>query len=92
MIHPVMNTEKVTIAAGAATEVAINCRSFLIKNNSTNTTVYFREVQDGVAATADNGFALSPGETLEVPLCVHTLSLFAAAEADVRLLYIGEGW
>ena len=92
MIHPIVKTEKVTVHAGAATAVEVNFVAFLIKNNSTGATVYFSEGADGVAASAENGFALAPGEMLALPLCCKTLSLAASAEADVRLLYIGEGW
>ena len=91
MIHPIIGEEKVSLGANVATEVAMNCRSFLIKNSG-STTVYFREAQDGTAVTADTGFALAAGETCPVALCAHTLSLIAAAEGEVRLLYIGEGW
>ena len=91
MIHPIIGEEKVSLSAGATAEVAVNCRAFLIKNNGT-ATVYFREAQDGKAATVDTGFALAAGETCMLPLCAHTLSITAEAEADVRLLYIGEGW
>ena len=92
MIHPIIGEEKVTLHAGEAAEVAVNCRAFLIKNNSANATVYFREAQDGVAASTETGFALAAGESCHVPLCARTLSLAASADADVRLLYIGEGY
>ena len=91
MIHPIIGEEKVRVGT-TAVNTAVNCRAFLIKNNSASGTVYFREAQDGETVTADTGFALAAGETIPVPLCAHTLSLIASAEADVRLLYIGEGW
>ena len=91
MIHPIIGEEKVTVGTSAV-NVGINCRAFLIKNNSDNATVYFCEAQDDVAVTADSGYALAPGESIHIPLCARTLSLIASAEADVRLLYMGEGW
>ena len=91
MIHPIIGEEKVTVGT-TAVNVEVNYRAFLIKNNSTSATVYFCEAKDGAEATAETGFALSAGETCPVLLCAHTLSLVASAEADVRMLYIGEGW
>ncbi|MBR2927542.1 MAG: hypothetical protein IKC24_00085 [Oscillospiraceae bacterium] len=92
MIHPIISSEKVTVGT-AAVSVPVNCRSFLIKNCSTNATVYFTEYENGGgAATAETGFPLSPGETCPVTLNARTLSLIASAQADVRLLYLGEGW
>ena len=91
MIHPIVKTEKVRVSAGAASSLDVNFGAFLIQNNSTNATVYFGEGSE-TAVTAENGFALVPGETLTLPLCCKTLSLVASAEADVRLLYLGEGW
>ena len=91
MIYPIVGEEKIAVGT-TAVNVEVNCRAFLIKNNSDSATVYFREAQDGKAATADEGFALAAGETCPVPLCARTLSLIASAEADVRMLYIGEGW
>lgn len=90
MIHPIVKTEKVTVSTGAETTLQVGFAAFLIKNNSTDATVYF--CGDGETASAENGFALSPGETLTVPLRCEMLSLSASAAADVRLLYIGEGW
>ena len=90
MIHSIVKTEKVAVNTGAATTVEVNFCAFIIKNNSTNATVYF--CGDGETASAENGFALSPGETLAVPLCCEVLSLSASGAADVHLLYIGEGW
>ena len=90
MIHPIVKTEKVTVNAGAASLVEVDYCAFIIKNNSTNATVYF--CGDGETASAENGFALAPGETLAMPLNCMKLSLAASAAADVRLLYIGEGW
>lgn len=92
MIYPIEATEKVS-AGTEAVDVEAGFRAFLIKNCSSSATVYFRESYgDGEACTANNGFPVSPGETLTVPLRAGKLSLIATAEADVRLLYIGEGW
>ena len=90
MIHSIVKTEKVTVSASAATTLHVGFAAFLIKNNSTGATVYF--CGDGQNDSAENGFALLPGETLAVPLRCEVLSLSASAAADVRLLYIGEGW
>lgn len=92
MIHPIIGEEKVSLRAGEAAEVAVNCRAFLIKNNSDSAKVYFGEALGSTAVTTETGFPLAAGETCVLPLCAHTLSLIAAADAEVRLLYIGEGW
>ena len=91
MIHPIVKTEKLSVSADAASSLEVNYSAFLIQNNSSSATVYFGEGSE-TAVTAESGFALSPGETLALPLCCKTLSLVASSEADVRLLYIGEGW
>ena len=92
MIHPIIGEERVLLHAGEAAEVAVNCRACLIKNNSESAKVYFGERLGGTAVTPDTGFPLSAGESCSVPLCAHTLSLIASEEAEVRMLYIGEGW
>lgn len=92
MIYPMEQAEKVT-AGTSAKEVNTNFRAFLIKNMSDSATVYFREChQDGLKCTVNNSFALSPGEAAPAPLRAGRLSIMATAEAEVRLLYIGEGW
>lgn len=92
MIYPIEAAEKVS-AGTTAKNAETGFRAFLIRNCSDSATVYFRDSYgDGVACTANNGFPVGPGETLPVPLRAGKLSLIATAEADVRLLYIGEGW
>lgn len=92
MIYPIESAEKVS-AGKTAKEVNVGFRAFLIRNCSESETVYFRDSHaDGAACTADNGFPVPPGETLAVPLRAGKLSLIATADAEVRLLYIGEGW
>ena len=92
MIHPIIGEEKVSLRAGEAAEVAVNCRAFLIKNNSDSGKVYFGEALGAAEVTTDTGFPLAAGESCPVTLCAHTLTLISAADADVRLLYVGEGW
>lgn len=92
MIYPIVSTEKVVVSK-TAVNVPVNCRAFLIKNNSDSAKVYFGEVgENGEAVTEDRGFVLGPHETYPVPMRAHTLSLVATADADVRMMYIGEGW
>lgn len=92
MIYPMEQTEKIE-AGTAAKEVSTGFRAFLLKNMSDSATVYFRECYgDGLACTANNSFALGPGETTPVPLRAGKLSILATATAEARLLYIGEGW
>ena len=91
MVYPIESTEKVAVGK-AVVNVQVNCRAFLIKNNSDSAKVYFGETKDGAEVPAESGFALAPGETCPVPLRAHTLTLIATGDADVRLLYIGEGW
>ena len=66
--------------------------AFLVENNSESATVYFKEkADDGVAASADNGFVLGPGALLNTALTATELSLVAsAADTDVRLLILNE--
>ena len=91
MIYPIESTEKVAVGK-AVVNVQVNCRAFLIKNNSDSAKVYFGEAKDGAEVTAESGFALAPGETCPVPLRAQTLAMIASADADVRMMYIGEGW
>ncbi|MBQ2896388.1 MAG: hypothetical protein IJE26_06735 [Oscillospiraceae bacterium] len=83
--------EKVRCLSVGTTAVAeeLCCQAFLIENNSDGATVYFREKDaDGVDCTAENGYALGPGERLDLPLCARELSLVATAQADVRLMIL----
>lgn len=93
MTYIIEKTEKVTVGAAAA-EVAVNCRAFLLVNASEAETVYFRESsEDGAGATADNSFALLPGQMMPHPLTARTLSLAASGEGTaVHILYLGEGY
>ena len=86
------STKKVT-AGTKAVEVEAHCRPFLMVNTSASATVYFKEkAEDGKAVTADNGFALLPGQSLRVPLTARELSILSSEEgADVRLLFCTEG-
>ncbi|MBR2927555.1 MAG: hypothetical protein IKC24_00150 [Oscillospiraceae bacterium] len=91
MTYPIISAEKVAVGT-TAVNVAVNCRSFLIKNCG-DAMVYFTEQsENGATVTAETGFALGAGETCPVSLCAKTLSLIAAAETAVSLLYVGEGW
>ena len=62
----------------------------LVQNNSDSATVYCKEKSDdGVAATASNGYALGPGKETAVPFAARELSLVAgAASTDVRVLIL----
>lgn len=88
----VRSAEKVIVGTSAKS-VNVNSKTFLMVNTSEANTVYFKEMaEDGKAATAANGFALLPGQMLQLPLCARTLSMIAsAADTDVRLLYLTEG-
>ena len=81
---------KVLSLGTTETEVELGCSAFLLENGSEEATVYFKEKDyDGVAVTADNGFALPPAAMMPVVLCGHCLSLLASADAaDVRLLVL----
>ena len=92
MIYPIESAEKVSATTTAKT-VETGFRAFLIKNASTGATVYFRDCYaDGAAVTDANGYALSPGESVPVPLRAGRLSVKATDAADVHLLYLGEGF
>ena len=88
----IQNTKKVS-AGTKAVSVEAYCRPFLMVNTSATATVYFKEAaEDGKAVTADNGFALLPGQTLRIPLMARKLSIIASeADVDVRLLFGQEG-
>ena len=88
----VRTAEKVEVGTSAKS-VSVNSRSFLIANTSETATVYFKEMaEDNKAVTAASGFALLPGQMLQLPLCARKLSLIAsAAGTDVRILYLSEG-
>lgn len=70
-------------------DLDISYRQFVIQNLSEAAVVYFKEKSsDGKNATQDNGFALQPGETMDMLLRAITLSIVASAEADVRVMYV----
>ena len=88
MIYKIEKVKKLSVGT-AAVEEELCCQAFLIENNSTSATVYFRDKDaDGIDCTAENGYALLPGERLDLPLCARELSLVASAQADVRLLIL----
>ena len=76
----------------AAQTVDVGGLAFLMENLSESASVYFREKRDdGLAVTADNGFALGPGAVMHLPLTAVELSVIAsAADTDVRLLLLNE--
>ena len=81
------------LTVGTAAQTAeLGGLAFLMENLSDSATVYFKERRDdGTDATASNGFALGPGETLPVALTASELSVAAsAAGTDVRLLILNE--
>ena len=83
-------TRKITVGT-AAVSVETAYRSFLMVNTGASP-VYFREAgEDGAAVTEENGFVLPAGAVTPLPLCAKTLSLTAAADTDVRLLFVREG-
>ena len=60
MIHPIIGEEKVSLSAGAAAEVTVNCRAFLIKNNGaapvpSSQILYNQAIIDGIAKSAAAG-------------------------------------
>ena len=90
MTYPIISVKQVTVTA-AAQDVAVDCCNFLLKNSGA-ATLYFREAEEGETVTAENGFPVEGGETVPVVLNAKKLSMVAAAETDVRLLLLGEGW
>lgn len=88
----VRGAEKVVVGTSAKS-ISVNSKTFLMVNASEANTVYFKEMaEDGKAVTTATGFALLPGQTLQIPLCARTLSVIAsAADTDVRILYLTEG-
>lgn len=84
--------EKVKVGT-TAKDIAADRRDFFLENVSESATVYFKEKsEDGKVCTAENGFALLPKTIFPRPLCAKTLSVIAsAADADLRVLYVGEG-
>ena len=89
MSYQIEEVRVLSLGTTAAT-VELGCLGFLLENNSEEATVYFREKDaDGANCTADNGYALLPGERTETVLAARALSLVAsAAETDVRLLIV----
>lgn len=90
MTYPIISVKQLTVTT-AAQEVAVDCNSFLLKNNG-DATLYFCEAADGEAVTEANGFPVAAGETIPVVLNAKTLSMVATAQTDARLLMLGEGW
>lgn len=91
MSYIIDSVKVLKVGATAVTEKAA-CRSFIIQNNG-EAAIYFREkTVDGAAASAGNGFVLLPGETARQVLSANELSIIAAAaNTDVRILYVTEG-
>lgn len=81
-----------SVSAGtAAQDVNIGYNAFLIQNNGTGK-VYFKEKnEDGVPASASNGFCLHAGETLECVLTAKTLSVVADSACSVVILLLDIG-
>ena len=81
--------EKVVAVDGssAAVDVQVAYRPFLIQNAEASDAIYFKE-KNGVAATADNGFAVAAGATLETVLTADVLSVYGG-KANILLLEVG---
>ncbi|MBR2080698.1 MAG: hypothetical protein IKM36_06290 [Oscillospiraceae bacterium] len=77
---------KAVDASGAAQDVQVGYRPYLIQNAG-ETPVTFKE-KDGVAATAENGFAVAAGATLPIVLTADTLSVFGG---KANILFLQEG-
>lgn len=92
-MNMIVRTAEMVTVGTEAQSVAINSKTFLMVNTSEANTVYFKEMaEDGKPVTTANGFALLPGQMLQIPLCARTLSVIAtAADTDVRFLYLTEG-
>lgn len=88
----IVKTQKITLGTSAQS-VKVNGLAFLLQNLSDSATVYFKEkAEDGVNATASNGFALTAGKTMEQPLVAMELSIVSsAASTDVRVLILDLG-
>ena len=82
---------KVLQAGTAAQTVYVNGLTCLVQNNSEGA-VYFKEKRDdGVDASAQNGYRLAPGGETAIPLTAMELSVAAEGEnADVRVLLLDE--
>ena len=81
-IEPVSVSEEATV-------VGVNCAAFMIQNLSESAIVYMKEsAYDGAMATENNGFAIFPGETLDKVLRARQLSLWAATNAEVRIMFL----
>ncbi len=88
----IVKTQKITLGTSAQS-VKVNGLAFLLQNLSELATVYFKEkAEDGVNATASNGFAVTAGKTMEQPLVAMELSIVAsAASTDVRVMILDLG-
>ena len=91
MAFIIKEVKKVSVGT-AAVEEPVDCRAFMLVNNSA-ATVYIKEkAGDGKDATADNGFALQPGQLVQNVMTAEKLSMVASEDgAEVRVLYGTEG-
>jgi hypothetical protein len=88
----IVKTQKITLGTSAQS-VKVNGLAFLLQNLSESATVYFKEKsEDGVNATASNGFAVPAGKMIPQPLVAMELSIVAsAASTDVRVMILDFG-
>ena len=84
-----LKVEKLSVGT-TAKSVMVSGHAFLIANNSSEASVYFKEKAiDGTAATSSNGFLLPAGKTTDEPIVAEELSVVAsAASTDVRVLIL----
>lgn len=86
-IFRITGTQKISVTA-TAQDVEIGYRYFLVENLG-ESAIYLKEKdEDGVAATAANGFAVPPGTVLPHVLTARTLSVIGSAGGDARLLFV----
>ena len=88
----VIDSVKALTVGTAAQTVEVGYRPFILKNNTAENILYFKErAADNKACTAANGFPVAAGVMTDTVLCAKTLSLIAsAASTDVRILFLRE--
>lgn len=87
--YKIAEIRTLTLGTEAVT-VPVRGLACLVENNSDSALVYLREKrEDGIAAGAENGWTLSPGERTAFPLVAMDLSLTASAvDTDARVMIL----
>ena len=75
-------------AENAAVSLDLSGKSFIIANETSNATLYFRDcTDDSTDASSSNGFPVAAGATLPFVLRGGTLSFYGA---KAKILIVGE--